>query len=137
MADTDTYQADDSQIENAKAKTAQTAETQKNTREAQARQAAQGAQDAVDAKNMRENKSETAGAAKTANASYKPGTAEPAAGSVATVLGGAKTGMDKVPQTGAYGLTKGETVLPAERASEYRKVFKSRGESGQHKWSGK
>ena len=74
---------------------------------------------------------------KIAKASYKPGMAEPTTGSVATVLGGAKKGMDKVPETGAYGLTKGETVLPAKRASEYRKVFESRGAAGKHKWSGK
>ena len=90
-----------------------------------------------DAKTARTNKAEAARATKTASASYKPGTAEPAAGSAAKVLGGAKKGMDKVPETGAYGLTKGETVLPAKRASEYRKVFESRGSEGKHKWGGK
>lgn len=134
MADTDTYQADNSQIDNAMSKTAQAADAQKAKNAAGAEAAQKGGQDATDAKQMRTQKT---GAKQAAQASYKPGMAEPAAGSVATVLGGAKKGMDKVPETGAYGLTKGEMVLPASRASEYRKVFKSRGDAGQHKWGGK
>src|SRR5271155_2365523 len=137
MADTDPYQADDSQLENAKAKTAQAAEAQKNQKESQAATAAKGGQDATDAKNMKTAGAQAGGAAKLAGATYQPGMAEPTPGSVATVLGGAKTGMDKVPETGAYGLTKGEAVVPASRASAYRKVFKSRGDAGKHTWGGK
>jgi len=43
----------------------------------------------------------------------------------------------KVPSTGAYQLHKDEQVIPAGRASEYRKVFAQRGAEGKHKWGGK
>lgn len=137
MADAEEYQPDpagSAALANAESKTADAAAKQAAQNKAGAAGAVKGGQDAADAKNIRTQK---AGANELAGASYKPGMAEPAAGSVATVLGGAKKGMDKVPETGAYGLTKGEAVVPASRASEYRKVFKSRGDAGKHSWGGK
>ena len=140
MADTDTYQPDAAGsgiLADAQSKTADAAAKQSAQNKAGAAAAVKGGQDAADAKTARTQK---AGASTAKGASYQnqPGQAqEPAAGSVATVLGGAKTGMDKVPKTGAYGLTKGETVLPEKQASAYRKVFESRGAAGKHKWGGK
>ena len=137
MADTDSYQPDaagSAALDQAKQSTADQAAKQTEQNKAGVANAVKAGDDAVAAKQAGAQK---AGASEVAKAAYKPGSAEPAAGSVATVLGGAKKGMDKVPETGAYGLTKGETVLPAKRASEYRKVFESRGAAGKHKWSGK
>jgi hypothetical protein len=53
------------------------------------------------------------------------------------IMGSFKKGGE-VPKTGNYKLHEGEQVVPNDgRAYEYRKIFKSRGESGKHKWSGK
>ncbi len=41
-----------------------------------------------------------------------------------------------VDKTGPVVLHKGEEVIPAGRASEYRKVFAQRGKEGKHKWGG-
>lgn len=40
----------------------------------------------------------------------------------------------EVPKTGDYRLKQGEEVIPAGRASEYRKVFVQRGAAGKHKY---
>ena len=39
-----------------------------------------------------------------------------------------------VPKTGVYKVHEGEEVVPKGRASDYRKVFKSRGKAGLHNW---
>jgi hypothetical protein len=39
-----------------------------------------------------------------------------------------------IHKTGPYTLHAGEEVLPKGRASEYRKVFKQRGQDGKHKY---
>ena len=57
-------------------------------------------------------------------------------GLVGAIKGSFKEG-GKVPETGAYKLHKDEQVVPAARASEYRKVFSQRGAEGKHKWGGK
>ena len=61
----------------------------------------------------------------------------PVAQGAKAILGSFKKG-GTVPETGNYKLHEGEEVVPNNgRASEYRKVFESRGASGKHKWSGK
>jgi hypothetical protein len=57
-------------------------------------------------------------------------------GLIGAIKGSFKEG-GKVPETGAYQLHKDEQVVPAGRASEYRKVFSQRGAEGKHKFGSK
>ena len=66
----------------------------------------------------------------TAPAQAQPGAA---AGGIKKILGSLETG-GTISKTGNYKLHAGEEVLPKGRASEYRKVFKQRGQSGKHKY---
>jgi hypothetical protein len=60
----------------------------------------------------------------------------PQGGLIGAVKGAFKKGGE-VPETGDFQLHKGEEVLPAKRASEYRTAFTQRGAAGKHKYGGK
>jgi hypothetical protein len=126
MADTDTYQPDSagaSALADAKQKTADVANQQKQAQ-------AKGAEDAGKA-------TQQASAMKTEKQDTASGDVAGAASARQTVLGSFKKGGE-VPETGVYKLHEGEEVVPNNgRASAYRKVFKSRGDSGKHSWGGK
>jgi|SRR5271163_3050818 len=134
MADTDAYQADNSQIENAQAKTAQAAATQKSQQQtaeaphSSAKPAAGGAKPAAGGAGASPYDKAKSAAAISSN---------PVVAGVGKVLGSFKKGGE-VPETGTYKLHEGEEVVPNNgRASEYRKIFKSRGDTGKHSWGGK
>lgn len=112
-------------------------------------------QQAADTQKAQEQKAEApkGGAKPTAQPAAKPAAAgadqsvgakaagaiksTPVGQGVAKVLGSFKKG-GTVPETGDYKLHEGEEVVPNNgRASEYRKVFKSRGDAGKHSWGGK
>ena len=126
MADTDAYQSDAAgagALADAKQKTADVATKQKQDQ-------AKGAQDAKDATAISSGVKE----AKQASAA---GDAQGVANAHAQILGSFKKGGE-VPKTGNYKLHEGEEVVPNNgRASEYRKIFKSRGDAGKHTWGGK
>jgi hypothetical protein len=137
MADTDTYDptAGNEALADAKSKTADAAATQKQ-QQSQAEAPRSGAKPAQPAAKpvggTDQNIAQKAGgAAKSAVMS------SPVAQGVKAVLGSFKKG-GTVPQTGDYKLHEGEEVVPNNgRASEYRKIFKSRGDAGKHTWGGK
>ena len=134
MADTDPYQQDSAganALASAQSKTADAANTQKaQEQKAEAPKGGgkpQGQQPAQSAP----AKPGAAGAAKNALMNT------PVAQGIKGVLGSFKKG-GTVPETGSYQLHEGEEVVPNNgRASEYRKVFKSRGDAGKHSWGGK
>lgn len=144
MADTDAYQPDaagSAALEDAKAKTQQAADTQKaqeqqaETRKGGSKPASQPPTSKPAAKpagSTDQNAAQKAvGAVKSAVMN------SPVAQGAKAILGSFKKG-GTVPETGNYKLHEGEEVVPNNgRASEYRKVFESRGASGKHKWSGK
>jgi hypothetical protein len=128
MADTDPYQADNSQIENAQAKTAQAAATQKSQ---------QQTAETPRSKPASQPAAKPAGDQSVGQKAKSAVMNTPVAQGVAKVLGSFKKGGE-VPETGNYKLHEGEEVVPNNgRASEYRKVFKSRGDAGKHSWGGK
>ena len=123
MPDTDSYDssAGNEQLSEASQKTKEAAQSQATAN-------AQGSQDASDA----------AKAGGLFGKKPKPATAPAASapsdkGLIGAIKGSFKTG-GTVPETGNYKLHAGEEVLPKGRASEYRKVFKQRGQSGKHKY---
>ena len=131
MADADTYQApDSSNLDAAKASTAQAAATQKQQQtSAETPHSAKPAAPAA--------KSATPAAGGAAGAVKKAVMNTPVAQGVSKILGSFKKGGE-VPETGNYKLHEGEEVVPNNgRASEYRKVFKARGDAGKHSWGGK
>ena len=117
MPDTDSYDpsAGNEQMAQAAQKTKDAADAQK----AANAKGAQAAQNVIDARN---------GQTKPAASS-----APPSGGLIGAIKGSFKTG-GTVPETGNYKLHAGEEVLPKGRASEYRKVFKQRGQDGKHKY---
>lgn len=60
-----------------------------------------------------------------------------ASGGVVSAIKGSFKDGGKVPETGNYEMHAGEEVVPASRASDYRKVFSSRAAAGKHSWGGK
>src|ERR1700691_2988832 len=130
MADTDPYQQDSAganALASAQSKTADAANTQKaQEKEAEApkgggKPQGQGQQPAQSAPAAKPG---AAGAAKNALMNT------PVAQGIKGVLGAFKKG-GTVPETGPYQLHEGEEVVPNNgRASEYRKVFKARGDAG-------
>ena len=140
MADTDVYQQDAAganALASAQQKTQQAADTQKTQEQKAEAPKSGGAKPAQPAAAKPAAGADQNAAQKAGGAAKNAVMNSPVAQGVKAVLGSFKKGGE-VPETGVYKLHEGEQVVPNDgRASEYRKIFESRGTSGKHKWSGK
>jgi hypothetical protein len=140
MADTDAYQPDsagESALADAKQKTQQAADTQKAQQQKAETSRGGGSKPAQAPASAAKPATDQSAAQKAGSAAKSAVMNSPVAQGVKAVLGSFKKG-GTVPETGVYKLHEGEEVVPNNgRASEYRKVFKTRGDTGKHNWGGK